>query len=316
MRSANDNDDNLFSFQWQEPLDVSLDEAIEGIQVQNPVWDAQRETIRRTHQAKLFLLGLLALLSVFVAMLSGHIRRQTQRWMRAKEEILQTVSHELKTPVASIRLMAETLERRLEGEERAKDYPSRIVRETDRMQHLTDNLLSFQRVQKGGWQVTKERVDLDELLQEVLLDVQSLRKDDDEIILDIPVGLELLADRELLHLTLRNLLKNALVYSSAPAKIEVVVEENAKEWSIWVKDDGPGIPKALHRTCFEAFERGSTEKSGTGLGLALVQSCMMLHQGSVRILPSTLASSAYKGAVFHLVFPKNHLTAPSEKNAS
>jgi signal transduction histidine kinase len=119
--------------------------------------------------------GLLSLAMIGAALLAYERRL---RLLAERTEFIAAVSHELRTPLASIRLQAETLTRRLAGRSEARDYPQRIVRDVDGLHFLVENILSYNRLERGGWRPQRTNVSLRALTQKLQeeLDGQTPRK--------------------------------------------------------------------------------------------------------------------------------------------
>lgn len=237
---------------------------------------------------------------LFVLVLAG--QRRERALVELKADFVSTVSHELRTPLASVRLLAETLERRLDGDERAKDYPARIVREIDGASFLVENILSFQRIDKGRWALYPEPVEVLELFRSATSELS--RQLGKAVSIRTGGGPALLRlDPELTRLMCANLVKNAILYNEKDgATIAIEIERRAGQVVISIQDDGVGIPEAEQASIFAAFQRGSgwgrTRRPGSGLGLALVRRIMQLHGGEVRLVRSDAS-----GSRFELHFP-------------
>ncbi|MCA9707890.1 MAG: sensor histidine kinase, partial [Myxococcales bacterium] len=110
-------------------------------------------------------------LALGIVVLALLLQRRRHRFVELKSDFVATVSHELRTPLASIRLRAETLQRRTKGVPAARDYPQRIVRDIDELAFLVENILSFNRLDKGRWVPRRADVELRPLLDEVIEDL-------------------------------------------------------------------------------------------------------------------------------------------------
>ncbi len=212
---------------------------------------------------------------------------------------MATVSHELRTPLASIRLLAETLEWRLAQGTEARDYPARIIHEADGLGFLVENLLSFNRIDKGRWVPHLSRVRLDELVATLRRDVEAWAQVPVELTADVGER-ELNADPQLLRLLLANLARNACAYNTrSPVRLHV---EALADGRVRFSDNGVGIPQAEWERIFGEFYRlrgQGREVPGSGLGLALCQRIMRLHGGTLRV-----ATSSPEGTTFELTFPE------------
>ncbi|MCA9649896.1 MAG: HAMP domain-containing histidine kinase [Myxococcales bacterium] len=241
-----------------------------------------------------------ASLALAIVVLSLMLQRRRHRFVELKSDFVATVSHELRTPLASIRLMAETLQRRTRDLPAARDYPARIVRDIDGLAFLVENILSFNRLDKGRWQPRRGEVSLEPLVDEVLEDLESHVSAEIRLESEGLRGVVLHADRELLKLLLRNLLKNACTYNERdPIELELVGRREGPRFVIEVADNGVGIPAAEQPRVFDDFRRGTgTRARGSGLGLSICRKTMEAHGGRIRI-----ASSGPQGTRFTLEFP-------------
>jgi two-component system sensor histidine kinase SenX3 len=257
----------------------------------------------------IFLLSSIGL-AVVIVILAMVLASRKSRFVELKNDFVATVSHELRTPLASLRLMAETIERKTAGLPAARDYPARMVREIDDLNFLVDNILSFNRLDKGRWRPRRERVPLRPLVDDVARELAQwstarevevrCRELDDAV---------LRVDPELLRLLLRNLGKNACTYCDREkVQLEVRGRRIAHWWrrgfTLLVSDNGVGIPRREHRRIFGDFYRGrgTPTSRGSGLGLAICRKTMAAHGGRIRIV-----SSSPLGTTFALEFPHSAL---------
>lgn len=240
-----------------------------------------------------------AALALAIVVLALLLQRRRHRFVELKSDFVATVSHELRTPLASIRLMAETLQRRTRDFPAAKDYPARIVRDIDGLSFLVENILSFNRLDKGRWQPRLADVPVLPLVEEVLEDIEHHVTSEVELHTEGLDDVVLRADRELLKLLLRNLAKNACTYNErSPVELEIVGRREGSRFVIEVADNGVGIPEAEQLRIFEDFQRGAgTRARGSGLGLSICRKTMEAHGGRIRIV-----SSGPEGTRFALEF--------------
>ncbi|MBC8069014.1 MAG: HAMP domain-containing histidine kinase, partial [Deltaproteobacteria bacterium] len=251
-----------------------------------------------------FLVGSIGLALVIVVLAVVLASRKT-RFVELKNDFVATVSHELRTPLASLRLMAETIERRTAGFPAARDYPTRMVREIDDLAFMVENILSFNRLDKGRWRPRRERVDLRTVVDDVTRDLAQWSSKPVEVTCRELDGVIVRADPELLRLLLRNLGKNACAYCDRPT-VEIEISAAVRVgWrgpglTVQVSDNGVGIPRREHRRIFGDFYRagGMPASRGSGLGLAICRKTMAAHGGRIRI-----TSSSSAGTTFALEFP-------------
>jgi two-component system sensor histidine kinase SenX3 len=268
----------------------------------SPSMEQARARVLQRHALKSGLLLGSAVLGLGFIGFAGLAHARKRRLVAVRAELLATVSHELRTPLSAIRVMAETLERRAAGAPGVDDYPARIVGEADALGRLVENILVFNRLEKGKVEAHLQEVPLREVLEGVA----------DEVRCSARVGLRLdasgvgearvKADPALLRILLSNLLHNAHRHCG---KDEVTVTAQAGlsgEWmTLRLGDDGPGIPRDSWETIFGEFERlaptGAPAQGGSGLGLAICRRIMRLHRGELRV-----AASGPEGTTFELGF--------------
>jgi two-component system, OmpR family, sensor histidine kinase SenX3 len=245
---------------------------------------------------------LLAASALGIVGLVGLLVVRERRFLALRAEFVAAVSHELRTPLASVRLLAETLERRLDDVPEAKDYPARIVREADRLSLLVENVLSFNRLEGGAPRAERTEVDLAELLAALEDDLAPHVRG--EVIVDLAgaEGARLLADPELLRLLFLNLFTNACRHNARnPVRISVTARAQEGTCHVEVSDNGVGIPPDDRERIFTEFyrrPRGGDGARGFGLGLSICRRIMALHGGRVRV-----ADSGPDGTTFALSFP-------------
>jgi len=242
-----------------------------------------------------------------------HIRRSTHTGIPgveaarsatvAKSRFLATVSHELRTPLASIRLLAETLEMRTSGSPEVRDYPARIIQAADGLHFLVENILSFNRIDKGRWVPQFSQVKLEELIGTLRSDLATAARVPVELHSDVG-DTELQADPSLLRLLLSNLGRNACAYNHR-SPVEISVRVHAPPGlgcTVLFADNGIGIPESEWEHVFLDFYRltqAGPEVHGSGLGLALCRRIMHVHGGQIRV-----AASSPQGTTFALTFPE------------
>jgi len=270
-----------------------------NLDVETPVWEREEDALERRYRLKTGMVALCAGLALTIAGLAFLGQQRKYRFLELKSDFVATVSHELRTPLASIRLLAETLEWRLAQGVEARDYPARIIHEADGLGFLVENLLSFNRIDKGRWVPHLSRVRLDELVASLRRDLEGWSRVPVELTANVGER-ELLADPQLLRLLLANLARNACAYNTRePVRLHV---ETMPDGRVRFSDNGVGIPEAEWERIFGEFYRLSgqgREVPGSGLGLALCRRIMHLHGGTLRV-----AASSPEGTTFELTFPE------------
>jgi len=224
---------------------------------------------------------------------------------RMKSDFVSTVSHEFKSPLTSIRQLAEMLQAgRVPSEERRQKYYDVLLEQSERLALLTDNILSLAKIEEGRAEFAFEPTDISALLTEVVTSIQDrVRHESFDIRLDVTGTLPLLAvDKAALSQAVTNLVDNAIKYSGGSKSIAVSAVPEDQVLAITVQDFGIGIKKEDIDKVFERFFRGGDELTrtvkGSGLGLTLVKEIVEAHRGKVQV-----ESEPGKGSVFSIRLP-------------
>jgi signal transduction histidine kinase len=207
-----------------------------------------------------------------------------------KSDFVSNVSHELKTPLALIRLFAETLEmQRVRSQERQKEYFSTIRKESERLTQLIDNILDFSRIEAGKREYEFARVNVSDLVRQVI-ESYRFHVEQEGFVLKVKIDDSvppLWVDRDALSQAILNLLNNALKYSLKEKVIAVTLAHDEHDVQISVEDRGIGIARGDQKKIFEKFYRASNslvhDNKGSGLGLSLVQHIVKAHRGSIQV---------------------------------
>lgn len=236
---------------------------------------------------------ILSVLVVVVAILFGGVLaiRSTAKELRLaklKSDFVATVSHEFRTPLTSIRYLAELLQRgRVAEESKKQQYYETITHESERLSRLIENILDFSKIEAGMKEYEFEKTDVVEMCRDLVSRFQE-QVAAQEFVIDnkIPAKLpKIFADREALSRALFNLLDNAVKYSGENRKIEFRVGTDEDKVFLKVKDRGFGIHEDDREKVFEKFYRsGDIQNStikGSGIGLTLVLHIAKAHGGEV-----------------------------------
>lgn len=225
-----------------------------------------------------------------------------------KDEFLYTVTHELRTPMTSIRAMAEILHDHTEMEEEERQhFLSGIIRETERLSHLITQVLNLERYESGRQKLDLSNVMLNTLIEDSIRSISPLAAEKKiRIIKQIPDSMILVrCDADLIQQVMYNLLSNAIKFvEEGTGEIRLSVHSNHDEWQVWVEDNGKGIPAELHELIFDKFfqARNQTLKKpqGSGLGLAICKKIVEMHNGKIGV-----ESEEGKGSRFIFTLPNN-----------
>jgi two-component system phosphate regulon sensor histidine kinase PhoR len=221
---------------------------------------------------------------------------------RMKTDFVSNVSHELKTPLASIKAYIEMLiDGEAEDEQTKRDFYEIISGETDRLHRLIENILNISRIESGVVKVVREPISLTGVVKRVLdVAVPQARLKDIELEERLaPVFYQVEADEDMIYQVAMNLVSNAIKYTPSNGKIivEVTVDEHRGVAVCAVADDGAGIPEADLPHIFEKFYRVNANKKlakGTGLGLTLVKHIVeSVHSGELSVTSEEGAGSTF-----------------------
>jgi two-component system sensor histidine kinase SenX3 len=201
-----------------------------------------------------------------------------------RRDFVANVSHELKTPVGALSLLAEAVLASSDDAEQVHHFAERMQIEAARLSHLIQDVIDLSRLQGDDPLTHAEVVDVDELATRALDEVRTLAASNEiEFIRSEPTGLVVFGDRSQLLTALRNLLANAIAYSPEKTKVALGVRSSDGIVEISVKDQGIGIPANDLDRIFERFYRVDQARSrgtgGTGLGLAIVKHVCQNHGG-------------------------------------
>jgi two-component system sensor histidine kinase SenX3 len=215
-----------------------------------------------------------------------------------RRDFVANVSHELKTPVGAVGLLAEAVLDAADDPTEVRRFGTKILNEANRLGNLVTELIALSRLTGAERLPELQIVDVDEVVQEALARSRlSAEAADIEIIVDRPSGLEVDGDLTLLVTALSNLVENAIAYSPADSAVSVS-RRRCGDWvEIAVTDRGIGIAPEHQKRVFERFFRVDPARSratgGTGLGLAIVKHVLANHGGEVRLWSSPGTGSTF-----------------------
>ena len=249
----------------------------------------------------LFTSGAVLALGVGFLMTARAVRIQA-RLAELRSDFVSTVTHNLKAPITSIRILGETLARRTDhADSGVRKYGLMLVQETWQLARLVDNLLAYSRVTDVTEIYSFEPVALDQLVEKALGSFgPRLAADKFDVNVEIPDDLpDIRADSTALGLMLINLIDNAIRLSGEQKWLRITASRQGEDISIVIADHGDGIPADEMRHVQRKFYRGRRARSdGSGLGLALAERVIRDHGGSL-----TLQSSVGQGTTVMILLP-------------
>ncbi len=304
--------DSLISGKY--PEEISSDVAIQKILGKDLNWTLtlykrnSSEMLRATRY-KMFLLYSLSALSLVTVLLGSFFAfralTQEQKLLSMKANFLSSVSHELKTPLTSIKMFAEMMARgRVQKTEKIQEYSELIGKESTRLENLIAAILNYTRMEHGKAAFQWERFDLAICVEKFLESTRELMKSKD-LTFDIRIQPRcfIIGDYTAIYSLVQNLVENAIKYTNPPGKIDIILEEDEHKIIFSVIDTGIGIPVSEQKNIFNDFYRVGDEMTrstkGSGLGLAIVKRVADTHRASI-----SLQSRPGKGSNFTVRFKK------------
>jgi signal transduction histidine kinase len=239
----------------------------------------------------------------------SHVKLQTLD--KQKDKFLGMASHELKTPITSIKAFSQVLYRKIDKKEH-KEYASlleSINTQTDKVTKLINDLLNVSNIEEGKLVLKKEKFDADELVTKTISDMQ-YTSDTHQIVKQGEITKPAFGDADRLAQVLSNLLTNAIKYSPKAKKVLVELSQTKDYAKISVKDLGPGIEKVDQQKIFERFYRTKyhEEKNIAGFGLGLYIAAEIIKRNNGKLY---VESTVGKGSTFSFTIPlyKNNLNS-------
>ncbi|MEG0385258.1 MAG: HAMP domain-containing sensor histidine kinase [Solibacillus sp.] len=224
--------------------------------------------------------------------------KELKKQREIRKEFIRNVSHDFQTPLQSIGGYASLIQQQKEDAERTKQYGEIIERESERLSHLTKQLLLWQSATKLAEQ--KEKLELDAIIKQIVNEQQfMLQRKDISVWMDL-VPLEMYGSEPFIVHAIENLMSNAVKYSEAGTEINVTGRIIDKKIELVIQDEGHGIGEEHIARIFEPFYRADESRStpGTGLGLVIVKQVVEMHDGTIAV-----QSEKGKGTKFTLTFP-------------
>lgn len=228
-------------------------------------------------------------------------QKQTEIAKQSRNFLL-SITHELKSPLASIKLILQTFGKRQLKQEQIEKFSKNALNETERLESLVNNLLLAARMETTKVEIHKENVELFPLLDGIRENIIG-KNPEVNIELDVKDDAVIFADNKAMISIFINLIENAIKYSDKPSHIIISHSYETKQDEIYIKDNGWGIPDEEKKRIFNKFYRSGNEDTrktkGTGLGLYIVQQIIQAHKGEISI-----SDNSPRGSIFSIYLPK------------
>jgi two-component system sensor histidine kinase SenX3 len=230
-------------------------------------------------------------------------RTEAKRLEDTRRDFVANISHELKTPIGAIGLLAEALQGATDDPAMVNKFAGNLYRESRRLGSLVQEIIQLSRLQSAEISKTGELVDLESSVHESVERIQDIAEAKNiSIEVDAPAGIIVYGDHEMLTMAVKNLIENAILYSEPGSSVGIGLRAIDGIAEIAVTDHGVGIAPEDQERIFERFYRvdpsRSRETGGTGLGLAIVKHVAMNHRGEIKLF-----SQVGLGSTFTLRLP-------------
>lgn len=266
-------------------------------------------------EASIYLFVRVARLGARYILLLAEDRTESYRLDEVRRDFVANISHELKTPIGAVGLLAEALSSASDDPEQVRRFAKRLTKEADRLARITQEIIELSRLQATDALTRAELVDVDHVVA-VAMDQNRVVAEAHKVQLASggDAGAEVYGDETLLATALHNLISNAIQYSPRGSRVGVGVSHNDGIVEIAVTDQGVGIPDEDQDRVFERFFRTDPARSrntgGSGLGLSIVKHVVQNHGGDVRVW-----SQPGNGSTFTIRLPEASRSAAASLGA-
>nr|WP_320049687.1 HAMP domain-containing sensor histidine kinase [uncultured Desulfuromonas sp.] len=222
---------------------------------------------------------------------------------REQKSFVSQVTHELKSPVASVQLHLETIRRHHPPAEQLDGFIDTMLADTERLNNLINKMITANRLEQSRWRLTLRPCNLSEFLNEYMRQWRNTQDDTLELTCDIAPDIHANIEPDSFSMVLRNLLENAVLYSDPPVRITVELNASHQRCHLLVRDQGRGITASEQHKVFRLFYRLHREDShvkGSGLGLFIVRALVKRHKGQIMLH----SAGPGKGSTFHIILPE------------
>lgn len=243
----------------------------------------------------------LFLLCVGAYFLHQSIKKE-DRLREQQQNFLLSVTHELKSPLAAIKLSIQTIIKRDLDKARQTSLLNNSLKDIERLDDLVENMLLATKIENGSYSFPKEEFDFSEMVTKITDRLQIHSCGCEQVItLSVKPGVKVVGDQFSLSSVVTNLVENAVKYSGPCAHVDVELAEKDGHAFLKVSDRGPGIPDAEKMLVFDKFYRVGNENvrksKGTGLGLFIVKEVLQMHDADISV-----RDNVPQGAIFEITF--------------
>ncbi len=226
-----------------------------------------------------------------------------RRLHQQQKNFLLSVTHELKSPLASIKLYLQTIQKRDLNREQQMNFIGKCLVDVERLNDMVENMLIASRIDNSSYTFPKEKFNLSELVQTIVSRLQINKCDCNQQIIatEVEDSIEITGDKFALSSMINNLIENAIKYSGPCEAVEVKLQRKEQSVHLMVADHGIGISDTEKPRIFEKFYRVGNEDTrntkGTGLGLFIVKHVLDKHEATIKV-----RDNKPSGSIFEVVF--------------
>ena len=237
----------------------------------------------------------------------NNVLRRMRILDNSRQEFVSNVSHELKTPLTSMKVLADSLVMQENVPvELYQEFMTDIAEEIDRENKIINDLLTLVKLDKTDGELNVESVDINALLELLMKRLRPIaRQQNIEVILESNRPVQAAVDEVKMTLALSNLVENAIKYNKQNGWVRVSLDADHQYFTVMIEDSGMGIPEESMERIYERFYRvdksHSREIGGTGLGLAITRNIILMHRGTIQV-----SSVEQEGTTFVVKIPLNY----------
>jgi two-component system sensor histidine kinase SenX3 len=223
---------------------------------------------------------------------------QKSRLDKTRRDFIENISHELKTPIGAIALLAEAIQGAEDDAETRNRFSGNLIKESNRLTHLVQDIIELSRVQSEEVLATAELINLTDVISDAVdRNEQLARSRNVRVLFQNEPGPEVFGNREMLTTAVKNLIENAITYSTSGSQVGIGSKSIGDVAEVSVTDSGAGISTENQARVFERFFRvdpsRSRETGGTGLGLSIVKHVAKIHRGEIKLFSQPGVGSTF-----------------------
>src|SRR5699024_2869551 len=235
--------------------------------------------------------------------LKNHFKKEHEN-QKQQENFLLAITHELKSPLASVKLNIQTIMKRDLDREKQHLLLSNSLKDVERLDDLVENILLVTKLESKSFNLPREEFNFTALIEKITARMQEHACSSQVIKTSLKPDVFLYADKFAISIVVTNLIENAIKYSPPCAHVNVVLQDRGGNLTFSVSDHGEGIAVEEKKLIFNKFYRVGNEstrtKKGTGLGLFVVKTVLQKHNAQIKVMDNTTS-----GSIFEITFDNN-----------